>query len=226
MTPAPALYAQALGNPCSGPVPCHWCGAPCERRWLHDEPLRMPHRTSTAAAKVPSSGWVCRGCWFFRLRRVTVRFADGTFADNKAPADFGWLITPDDAVAVRPQDAAALWRTLRHPPLTFCLMLKSSTPTWLHLGKVNDHAEIRKETELTFHLDNKPLRYTAYELEEAIATGLADGKEPGVRALLDYFGRPPQDPAPAAKREGGRPSKAESPPPSAMELKKVVRKGE
>lgn len=216
---APQLYAMALGNPCCGPESCHWCGSPCERRWTHDEPLRLAYRASVSQAKLPSSPWICRGCWFFRMPKVTVRYPDGSFSDNKTPKKNGWLLTEWDAFAVRPEDHEAVWKVLRAPPLRFALVLRKGAETLLHVARVNDFSEIRMETELAFTVDNRPMTYTVYELEEAIKTRQVEGKEPGVRALVEYFGMPP---GVVAKKGAGRPEATSA----AKTLEKVVRKEE
>ena len=191
---APQLYARALGNPCSGELKCHWCGSPCDRKWLHDGPQRLSAlRVSAGNARTPSSPYVCRGCWFFRLRRVTVSWASGGFQDGKKPCEQGWLLTEWEAMAVRrKEDREKMWEVLRRPPLRFALALRDKEPVQLHAVPVNDHAEVKKDTMLQFTHENRVLRYSVYELEEAIRNKEPEGKEPGVRALIEYFGPPPE----------------------------------
>ena len=210
---APQLYALSQEKPCTGTDRCHWCGAPCGRLNRHDEPAapidrRLKYRST---AKVPSSAWVCNGCWLFRRQSTTVFYLDRkTFMDRQAPQRHSWLIDERGAVALRKEDATEVYRYLLHPPArkTWSLSLVTSgTANNLHQGATNyTISGYTAASPLGFTLNNIPHTYSVQELELAARTGQVNGKEPGVRALFDHFGPPASGLVqPEQKPKTGRP---------------------
>ena len=209
------LYALSQGEKCEGPDECHWCAAPCERKWPHDDPPPLIGFQRKSFARRPGNGFVCAGCRLWRRQRITIEFLGGGLKDIQTPENWSWLVTGGRARALRPKDPAdreALYEKLLSPPGKFFLALRASLPVTLQLAEVNqleDGAEAG--TPLKFTLDNKPLTYTVYELEHALKNG-PEGTEPGVRLLVETFGLPVRDESPgaeappaAAKKKRGRP---------------------
>jgi hypothetical protein len=200
---ASELYAISQGGKCTGNEECHYCGSPCERRWLHNEPPPVPFTKKKNTARRPSSLYICSGCWFYKMERITVRFLDNTFKDRQSPQNHSWLITKHEARAIDVPCHDLVYPTLLSPPLTFSLSLRSdfTIPNLLQLQTVNHLDKIQADTPLNFTIDHTPHTYTVYELEEGLKHG-ADGKMPGVQALIRYLGayQKQQD-----KRGKGRP---------------------
>jgi hypothetical protein len=207
--PAAAVWATLYGSPSDkthlviGEVPCHWCGSPCGRVNVHDDLPPVPFIRSRANARYPWSAYQCNGCLLFRRQRVSITFLGGIARDGQAPRNFGWWLT-DEARALLPgargtvfkggasiglDQRAMLWRLLFEPPRRFALsLLVESRETNLHDVVLNDHlGEINAGTVHTFTLDNRPLTYSVYELEQALRYG-PDGREPGVVALCNLLG--------------------------------------
>lgn len=210
---ASELWAESCGRACKGPDVCHWCGAACERDWVHDDPLPVLFsRTMKTSARNPSRPYVCQGCWLFRRRRVTVRFLNGKeFKDGQAAENWGWFVTPEEPLAVRECDYPALVDRLTSPPPKFALMLLTNGgKTALHLGTANDLTEVRADSRMVFTLNNVPHFYSVYELEAAFKGG-PDGKEPGVQALLRLLPPPTIPIANGGKKPTGRPPAPASP---------------
>jgi hypothetical protein len=208
---APHLYALARSRDCQGNQRCHWCGGPCERTWLHDDPPPIPFERSKSSARVVCSPYVCPGCWLFRVRRTTVWFLAGGYRDGQNPCQHSWLVTPTHAHALRDEDRERLLQVLLDPPLTFCLSLidKEVSENLLHLCPVNRHATLRADTELHFNFNGVTHSYLVYELEDVVKRGKPNGKSAGVRLLHDYL-QPPVSLALAdnKRRKQGRPDGA------------------
>lgn len=223
----PELFAASQGACCSGPDRCHWCGAPCERWWRHDDaPPAIGVRNYLALC--PGNAYICHGCWLFRRRRVTVQHLDGSYSDGQTPSRCSWWITPDGAWSLRVRGGAdrdAAYALLLKPPLTFSLALLEDPAEVCHLQRtpVNDFSVIHADTPLRFSLDNRTLAYTAYELTEALKGGL-DGREPGVRALVRLLGPPEARKAEedAEKRGRGRPPKRDDQQGAGNPARRVV----
>jgi len=222
---ASQIYALSQNSKCSGEQSCHWCGGPCGRLWLHDDPPPVPCYRTNSSARKPANPYICCGCWLWRRKKITAPYLSSGMKDSQTPNSHSWWITESGAWALRPveNDSLALWKILASPPLRFVLCFVTSQPlasgrtdfpagisNLIHLAVANDHKEIKASTELHFTINNIPHSYTVYELEEATKHG-ADGKAPGVRELFRLLGQP-QAAAEAPRQKGaGRPagSKAE-----------------
>lgn len=229
-TPAPAtwngpyLYALTQERPCSGDrETCHWCGNPCEAVNRHDEPPPVTGVKSRSTAKKPNSAYICKGCWLWRRSSITVPFLDGkSWQDRESPLRHSWwLQETEPALAIRlpsalhssSPDVQKLYEHLLHPPAqeAFCLLLTTSGYQGnLHQAKVNHSSSgFTTSSPIAFTLNNVEHRYTVYELQEALRTG-KNGKEPGVRILLETLGPPPsgmvklEKPTAGAPEEGGK----------------------
>lgn len=210
---APQLYALSQNRPCEGKERCHWCGAPCGQLNRHDEPpppiMRSARKLSTA--KVPSSAWICNGCFNWRRQKTTMVFPDRSYQDGQRAELFSWLIDEKGTAAVRQsKDQSTVWQYLLHPPTQrgFCISLVTSgQPNYLHQAVPNfTSSGFTAASPITFTLNNVQHQYSVQELEGAVRTGVTNGKEPGVRVLLDWLGPPPSGlvkPDPNAKN--GRP---------------------
>lgn len=195
---APQLYALSQETPCKGPLKCHWCAAPCEERYRHDEPLAIPFTRWKSTAKYPPGTHVCLGCFLWRRTRVTVTFRNGTFRDVQAPAKHSWFVVGGEGTAALKANDFEFYPTLLKPPCRFVLALTDgSVPNHLHLATINDLPEIKADTALNFTFNNIPLTWTVYELDRALnqtgrlAETPGNGTSPGVQALLRFFGPKP-----------------------------------
>lgn len=213
---ASELYALSQGVVCEGRFRCHWCGAACQGFWQHGEPPPVVGVRQKPLALVPSSPYVCAGCWCWRRTRVTVPFLSGGFKDGQAPAAFSWYVTERQAWAVRREDAKALYERLLDPPLRFALLLRTADgpANLLQFAAGNDLAEVHASTPLHFTLNNAAHAYTVYELSLALRKGPA-GALPGVRALVELLGSYELPPLPQeageetdeeGKKKWGRPA--------------------
>lgn len=187
------LFAISQGTKNEGMEECHWCGAPCTRDWEHQEPPPIPFVRYITHACRPGNPWVCRGCHMFRRPRVTVRYFGGSFRDGQSPQLQSWFVTEEGAWTIRPgnvADAAILYEQLLTPPLRFLLAVVTEPGelNQLHLAAANDHPEgVRGDCPLVWMLNNRPLIYSPYELEQALRHG-SQGREPGARELIRLFG--------------------------------------
>lgn len=186
------FYALSQGSKCEGVHRCHWCGAPCNRRWLHDEPKPvMFQRTPKTTALFPDSPWICVGCWLFRRQRITTYFLDEkTYLDRQCPATHSWWITPTEALSVRWQDGEILFKKLLNPPRQFSLMILvgDKATCLLHQGLANDFpTPVQFGTQLKFTINGIPHTVSPMELQTGLKSKEARN-EPGVRALLDIYG--------------------------------------
>lgn len=223
------LFAGSQGATCEGPERCHWCSAPCTRRWTHDDPPPTPFQRSSLSALVPGSPWVCLACWMYRRKRVTVTtLAERKQIDGQCLMHHPWLATPEDILVITKDDHDALYETLLFPPLKFCLSLvgrDGKVKNLIQFAAVNDLEKIAADTELHFTLNNHPLSYTIYELEEGLKGGL-DGRMPGVRALVDFLGpyrKPGGVEEVKVKRERGRPKRNYEELTEAQKVTRVIR---
>lgn len=207
---ASELYARSQGEICQGNQPCHWCGAPCERLWTHDDPPPIIGVKSTIHARHPSSPYICRGCFLFKRPRLTVWFLGGGFKDGKCPRHFGWLITPKGSWAIDSENPSPVYEFLLKPEPVFSLSFLSEPgiTNRLQLTRVNELGEIKADTTIHYTINNIPHHYTIYELESAIRQG-AEGREPGVQALLRLLGDYSLPEASKEPRGKGRPSREE-----------------
>ena len=213
---ASELYAQSESVKCEGKEECHWCSAPCRQEWIHDGPLNLPFMPKGEWARCPANNWICKGCWLWRRKRVSVRYLHGLICDGRCPRDHSWWITDTEAFALGlGNDWQLLQPMLLKPPTKFCLSIISKPTNLLQRAVVNENYEIKNDTELRFTLDNVEMSWTVYELEDAL-TGEANGRSPGVQALVRLLTPilpPPKSMAneepEEVKRGRGRPVKPE-----------------
>lgn len=193
---APELYAISQESKCEGKEECHWCGSPCKQIWLHDDtPNIIGQKRNANGVARPGNHWICIGCWLFNRQRISIRNLNGLMQDCQAPVNHSWWITNEDAISFspNPKQGPEIYKLLLKPPIRFCLtILDGKTPIQnkLYHSVVNDLVEIKGHTPLHFTVNNIPHKYTIYELEETLKRKSDQGKEPGVRALLNLFGRP------------------------------------
>lgn len=206
---ASELYAMSQGPKCEGQNECHWCGAPCSRRWLHDEPqpVMFMKRPKTTALR-PDSPWICIGCWLFRRTRLTAFFLDGkTYLDRQCPASHSWWITPTEALSIRQSDGKLLFQKLLAPPQQFALLLLSgdSATCLIHQGLANVHDKpVEFGARLKFTVNGVPHTVSPMELQTGLKSKEAR-TEPGVRVLIDLFGTSDLLPEEDGKRPNHRP---------------------
>ncbi len=199
------LYAKTCNLKCEGSEKCHWCGAACGQFNLHDDVPFLPFVKSTQSPRYPFEKWICNGCYSWRRKSLTVNFLDGSFKDRQCPMTHSWLLTDIETIGLEKGMGKGMYPILLAPPLRFSLSLVTNGKTlnFIHLCMANDLPEIKANTELAFTLDNIPLAYTVYELEGGLRYG-SEGKMPGVRALIDFFGKGDLEPIPEVKKDKGR----------------------
>lgn len=204
---APELYALSQAKECKGKERCYWCGSACDQSNTHDDPpppIALRARANQNA-KVPASPYVCKGCWLWGRKHITIQFMNGRgFQDRQAPAQHSWFITPNQAVVLREsgatilasgqlQDRELVYKYLLRPngtPFTLALLTSGHTITINRCVVNQSSSGYTADTELTYTLNNQPYHYRVHELEEALRTG-TNGKEHGVRLLLETLGPPP-----------------------------------
>lgn len=181
------LFAIVNSTYNTGTLECHWCGASCGRRWVHDDPPTLSCHKSTSTAKKPGNSYICVGCWLYRKQSTTVTYLGGELKDRQSLRNFSWVIT-DRVWTLDKELAQSIYKLLLDPPKRFCLsIIDKSKENLIHNAVVNNLKEIRADTELDFTFDNSPYRYSVYELFEGLKNGV-DGKLPGVRVLIEYLG--------------------------------------
>lgn len=209
------FYAEVLGKKCAGQYRCRWCGTDCTDKynqfmWSELKPIKE-------FCKCPANHYVCYGCWLYRRQNGTINFVNGTYKDRQQPRNFSWILTPAGLRAFNPPELGLL-EILLKPPTKFALSLIDQTPNQIQLAVLNDHKEIQADTPLAFTMNGSRMTYTVYELQEAIDHQEIEGKEPGVRLLLNMIGELPKKP-PQEKRDRGRPVLAET---NTTDVKRVV----
>lgn len=215
------ILAWSHGKENKGVLQCHWCKAPCDRIHRHDDFVPIPFTKNKNLAKNPDGGYICNGCQLYHKPSVTGYYLDGTFRDRMCLKNCSWLITRTETKILRPkQDAEALYKILLKPPHQFVLSFITlpTTTNHLHCTTANDYSIVEAGTPLHFTIDNIPHKYTVNELEEALKHE-ADGKEPGVRALVRLLGHHKIE-VPEVKSKPGRPPAL----PDGKILQKVVSK--
>lgn len=210
---ASELFAIALGLKNElGSEECHWCASSCPRKWVHDDPPPIPFKKSQSTAKRPSHRFVCTGCYYYRMKRVTVRYLMEGYSDKQRPEDHSWWVSEDGAFAIRKENHPLLWEYLLSPPPRFYFSLLTEPErikNHLQCCIINDNPAVDIDTKLQFTIDNVPYTYTVYELEEALSTKESDGKEPGVRELIRLL--QPYHTEEKAKKQRGRPKEESNP---------------
>ena len=202
---ASELFAISQGQHCMGNEKCHWCGAPCDRSHIHDDPPPIPFVRSQHCALFPTQPYTCIGCRLWRRQRVTVHYHNGALKDRQCAFNHSWWMLPDGAWALELKDSSKLYEMLLKPPSVFCLSLRTQpVPNYLQLALVNVLPGCSAETVVAFTCDNVRHRYCVQELEHALLTGNTDGMQAGVRALIEALG--PLQVAPPIKLVDEEPS--------------------
>ena len=217
---ASELFALANGLHCSGPQRCHWCGAAAGTDWPHDD-LPALVGVRRLAARCPASHWICAGCMSWRRKSMTVCFLHGGFRDRQCAMNHSWWLTPSAARGLLfPEGRGILYEQLLDPPSIFSLsVITSGQQNFLQFNTVNmssSPAEVPTTTPLHFTLNGVPHSYSTYELEQGLRYG-AEGKEPGVQALIRTLGSwtlPAKDDPPSPRV--GRPKKVYEGPPRSL----------
>lgn len=185
---ASELFALANNHKCEGKYECHWCTAPCNQRYLHDDKPIVVGVKRTSTAKRPANHWICEGCRLWRRKRTTITFLNGQQKDSQQSSNYSYWIANPVCIALIPNESGEFYKTLIKPPKKFVLSL--TTPgkiNQLHLAHVNENEIIKGDTPLFFTLDETKFQYTVYELEEALKNG-TQGKLAGVRELIKFIG--------------------------------------
>ena len=191
---ASELYALSQSSKCQGNYKCHWCSGPCTKLWFHDDPPPIPFTKSTSTAKFPPGLYVCVGCWLFRRQSVTINFLRGKIQkDRQSLSKHSLLITREGVWGLDKLDYQNIYEILLKPPSLFCLaLITEGNKNSLQLATINDNVEVKADTPLHFTINNIQHTYTVYELEDALLTFTSGngspGKEPGVRALVNFLG--------------------------------------
>mgnify|MGYP000446835940 FL=1 len=217
------LYAISQGYKNEGSEKCHWCGSCCTRQWKHDDPGPVPFQRGKPyrPSAFPASPWICKGCWAWKRKRITVKFLNGTFKDGQCPEDHSWWIEEGGAYGIQPSMYTHLRDKLLSPPLRFLLLLKIETPhNFLQLSQINDLQQIKAETTLSFSVDNVVHQYSVYELERVAKAEDANGMMPGTRALASLLKGLLPETNEEEKRGRGRPSTEEN---TASSTRRIVK---
>ena len=210
---ASELYAISQGTNCKGPTECHWCAAPCEKVWTHDDQPNLVIAQGSrlrSLARRPANAYICTGCWLFRRKSITVRFLTDGIKDRQDPSTHSWYVTEQGAWGIRPQDGLALFKALLNPPNRFWLSLITEQNLKNHLQLVisNDLKEFTPEMDLFFTVNGTSHSYSVAELD-LFCKGKQEASSPGLLALIRIFGKPPVDEQ--EKRGRGRPMKTYKP---------------
>lgn len=230
---APQFFARLSSLQCTGDYQCHWCGSPCGRQWLHDEPPALIGHRVKFFPRLPASPYVCAGCWYWRRPRVTVYHLGGSYQDGRCLLRESVLMTEGGIHGLRlPSeidrgDAEALHAHLLKPPhgswvLSFIEGQQSNLP---HLMRVNDVPDPRAGTRLFFTLNNIVHDYTPHGLELALRhPDSVEAPSPGTAALIRLLGpyRLPEWGAENGKRKAGRKSTAVEPADNKVLLQPVL----
>lgn len=208
---ASQLYALNHNVQCKGPEKCHWCGAPCERLWINDEPQNTPFvRGPKTTAKCPGNPYICVGCWLWRKKYITANFLDNSYLDRQTPANHSWLVTLSGVNTIREADYVLLLDKLLNPHPKFVLSLLDRNPTTsgspqaiknhLQYNQINWNEKVQQDTPLKFTVNNIEYEYTVYELKKALEnTQDSNGKSPGVQELIRILGKSVEKNAQAQK---------------------------
>lgn len=206
---ASELYAISHGTTCEGNDECHWCGAPCKKIWVHDDPpnpiIAQGSRLRSMARR-PANGYICAGCWLWRRKSITAKFLSGDFKDRQIPSQHSWFIAEEGSWAIRPQDGKPLFERLLSPPGRFVLSLRAdlSIPNHIQLALANNNHSVEQDTVLHFTINGILHSYTPAGLEQ-FCRGKTEDLTPGVLALGRMFGKPVV--IEEEKRGRGRPMK-------------------
>lgn len=203
---ASQLYALSQGALCLGSEICHWCGGPCNRNFIHDDPPRIMFVRNKSTAKQFSSPFVCIGCWLWRRTSLTVPFLKGDYKDRQAPKNHSWYIRKDGAWGIdltNPIDRELLrTKLLEETPTTFALLLRDDKD--IDIGIHLAHVSIPTEKKAHFTHNNARMPLDLKELDSALRTSDNAGN-PGTRYLLSVLPRYKEEERPSPKR--GRPRK-------------------
>ncbi len=184
---ASEIFARIHNLKQEGSFECYWCGAKCTDEHIHDgHKATIGNRRPITTALRPGSPYMCNSCWWFRSTGKWVVDLNGKVIDYQAYRDHSWFLTLSKGEVIQlPDNKPELLKILLKPPHEFILSFNTEeVKPELHLMEVNEFDEIKANDELKFTVDNKPLTYTVYELEESLKHG-PEGKAPGVRWLWE-----------------------------------------
>lgn len=227
---ASELFAISQGTSCigSGRWKCHWCGAPCENEFVHDDPPPVPFVRSKSTALCPNESYICIGCWLWRRKRVSINFLTGGFKDGQEPKHHSWWITEKGAWGLGDKkDYDEVYKQLVQPPKRFALAFrleKDKVDTLIQLMTANDRIGIIAETPLYFTVNNIQHTFSVYELTESIKND-KHIYGPGVRILKEILGEPPaeiKEKYPTSKEEARKQGERISRDDPKKTLKKVI----
>lgn len=198
MLSASTLYAATVDPHyvAKGKYRCHWCGTSCEDALRHDDPWPQPFSKTKTSARCPSEPFVCKGCWLWRRKRITIQWLESGFRDGQAPENHSWWITKDGSWTLNKRTLGEgycmgqkMYDLLLTPPTCFCLTLIDGVgiQNHLHHAVCNNLASVKADTVLGFTLNNIYHSWTVIGLEHALTNG-TQGTDPGVQALVRLFG--------------------------------------
>jgi hypothetical protein len=214
---ASELYAKTQGTECTGPDECHWCGANCQRLWPHDEPPPIPFvKGIRSKVRRPSNGYVCTGCWNWRRKSITVKYADDSYTDRRSPRYESWWLVPESAIGLKFDRAngEVLYQILMEPPVTCCLSLvEMGEENHLQECIVNHFPTLFANTPFRFTLNGVVMEFTIYDLEVALRQKDSNGLGPGVGAITRLFGYPEKfEKKEVLRKRGGQTKRMEEDP--------------
>lgn len=189
MRTASDLLARSHAGENFGPEGCHWCGSPCTRTLIHDDPYPILFQKTKTFARNRNSIYVCTGCWTYRWKKVTVRYLTGGYVDGSTLSKHSWLMTLEGTFALKTPETAreSLYKILLEPPAVFALsFLEVREENWIQSASLNFLSEVRGDTVLKFTVDNAEQSYTPYDLRVALETG--NVPSPGVATLIRMVG--------------------------------------
>lgn len=213
ITFASSLYAISQQTKNDGDTTCHWCGSCCKRLLRHDEPTPPMFTKIKSTGRVPSSPYICLGCWLWRRKSITVQYLDGGYKDRQSPINWSWWITEKGSWVINSTNTEVIRDVLLKPPRCFCLIVKEKDkPNNIHQAVINEPPfEIKANTPLQFTYGNTVHNYNIYELGEALRYG-STGKDPGVQILVKQLWLPrlPLSEENPEKRKQGRPTEEDA----------------
>jgi hypothetical protein len=183
------LFARVQAGENFGPEVCHWCGSPCTRTIVHDDPYPIPFQKRTTFAKCRNSIYVCTGCWSYRWKKVTVKYLTGGWKDGSTLSAHSWLMTRQGVWALKTVEVQleSIYTWLLAPPPEFSLsLLENAKENMIQAASLNFLSEVKGDTPLKVTVDNSEQTYTVYDLEYALKEGTAP--TPGVASLLRVIG--------------------------------------
>jgi hypothetical protein len=182
------LYAMSEGKKNEGHWECHWCTAPCDSTFVHDDPPPIPFITrGKSNAKRPTMPYICIGCWLWRRKSLSIFSLSGKLLkDRETPSHHSWFITPGDARVITLDDFEILRQLLLAPPSRFSMIVKVEDPVEIHRAVANNNEAVTLGTQLHFTVDHVLHSWTPHGLEHAIRNG-EQGADAGSRYLSKWL---------------------------------------